>query len=168
MSSELDTRILHIDYDKCIGCETCESVCKFLYNQPRIIMVRTPAGEMVPLYCRSCANPLCVRACKPGALTQDEAGRVILNPMLCRGCENMACVAACPFGGIYATGEGVGVTKCNMCLERRKQGMLPACSEMCPCGAILYIERSAISEQQNEASKEAQKRVMAYVNPPKS
>lgn len=168
MSSEHDTRILYIDYDKCIGCETCEAVCKFLYKQPRIIMVRTPVGEMAPLYCRNCSTPLCVKSCKPGALTVDQDGRVLLNPMLCRGCETMSCVAACPFGGIYATGEGVGVTKCNLCQERRKQGMLPACMEMCPCGAIEFTEREKIPKHLSDASKAAQKRVMAHVNPPKS
>ncbi len=167
MPAEPDFRILHIDYSKCIGCETCEAVCKFLYKQPRIIMVRTSAGEMAPLYCRNCPSPMCVKACKPGALTVNAEGLVLLEPMLCRGCETMDCVEACPFGGIYATGEGVGVTKCDLCAERRKHGMLPACMEMCPCGAILYIEREHIGEQQTEASRTAQKRVMRYVNPVK-
>jgi Fe-S-cluster-containing dehydrogenase component len=169
MPSEADPRILYIDYTKCIGCETCESVCKFLYTVPRIVMVRTHAGEMAPLYCRHCSNPMCVKACKPGALSVDSDGRVLLNPMLCRGCETMACVPACPFGGIYATGEGVGVIKCDLCAERRKQGMFPACLEMCPCGAIRYLDRESIRQlQDNDEAREAQKRVLAHLSPAKA
>lgn len=165
MSTEHDSRILYIDYSKCIGCETCEAVCKFLHNQPRIVMVRTVAGELIPLYCRNCPSPQCVRACKPGALTVNAQGRVNLNPMLCRGCESMDCVQACPFGGIHATGEGVGVSKCNLCAERAPLSMPPACMEMCPCAAIRYVDRSEIPELQSDVSKAAQKRMLAHVNP---
>ena len=168
MSENSDSRILYIDYSKCIGCETCEGVCRFLHNQPRIVMVRTVGGELIPLYCRNCPSPMCVKACAPGALSVDACGRVNLNPMLCRGCQSMDCVQACPFGGIHATGEGVGVSKCTLCAERAKLDMPPACMEMCPCGAIQYVERNEIPELQSDISRAAQKRMLAHVNPKQS
>lgn len=163
MSSERDTRTLYIDYSKCIGCETCESVCKFLYSRPRIVLVRTVAGEMVPLYCRHCESPNCAKACKKGALTQDKSGAVLLDSMQCRGCETRNCILGCPYGGMLATHAGVGVNKCDLCIGRRKHGELPACMEMCPCGAIHYIEREKIPELETEASRASEARVLAHV-----
>lgn len=162
-----DTRTLYIDYSKCIGCETCEAVCKFLYLRPRIVLVRTVGGEMVPLYCRHCASPHCAKVCGKDALTQDAEGAVILNPMQCRGCEKRACVLGCPYGGMLATGEGIGVNKCDLCAGRRKQGELPACVAMCPCGAIHFIERERIPEIETEQSRAAQERVLAHIRPKK-
>ncbi|MDR0339591.1 MAG: 4Fe-4S binding protein [Desulfovibrio sp.] len=163
MSSEIDARTLYIDYSKCIGCETCEAVCKFLYSQPRIVLVRTVAGEMTPLYCRHCVSPSCARVCKNNALTQDEHGAVLLDSMKCRGCETRNCILGCPYGGMLATHAGIGINKCDLCKGRRKHGDLPACVEMCPCGAIHYIEREKIAALESEASRAAEERVLAHV-----
>ena len=105
MNAEQETKTLYIDYDKCIGCETCEAVCKFLYGQPRIVLVRTVAGEMVPLYCRHCDAPHCVKVCKNKALSVAEDGAVTLDIMKCRGCETRNCILGCPYGGMLASGE---------------------------------------------------------------
>ena len=165
MSESCDTRTLWIDYSKCIGCETCEAVCKFLYSQPRIVLVRTVDGEMVPLYCRHCESPHCAKVCKNGALSAD--GAVILDAMRCRGCETRNCILGCPYGGMLATGEGIGVTKCDLCASRRKQGDLPACVEMCPCGAILFVDRDSIADLESDESREAEGRVLAHIRPKK-
>ena len=167
MSSDCDSRTLYIDYSKCIGCETCEMVCKFLYNQPRIVLVRTVGGEMVPLYCRHCESPHCVKVCKQGALSVDASGAVILDRMLCRGCQTRNCILGCPYGGMLATGEGVGVAKCDLCAGRRSQGDLPACVDMCPCGAVQFIERGAIADSVTEESRIAEERVLAHIRPKK-
>lgn len=165
MSSDCDSRTLYIDYSKCIGCETCEAVCKFLYSRPRIVLVRTTGGEMVPLYCRHCESPHCVKACKQGALHVDTQGAVILDSMRCRGCETRNCILGCPYGGMIATGEGIGVNKCDLCAGRRRQGDLPACVEMCPCGAIMFVERREIPLLETKASCAAQERVTAHIRP---
>lgn len=160
-----DTRTLYIDYSKCIGCETCESVCKFLYTQPRIVMIRTLEGLMVPLYCRHCETPHCMKVCRYGALNRDDAGAVILSPLNCRACSTKNCILGCPYGGMLATGEGIGVNKCDLCAGRRKAGELPACVEMCPCGAIMYVEREQIAALQSDASRAAEARVLAHIRP---
>lgn len=165
MSAEHDTRTLYVDYSKCIGCETCEMVCKFLYTQPRIVLVRTVEGEMVPLYCRHCESPHCAKVCKQGSLSKDQDGAVILDIMQCRGCESRNCILGCPYGGMLATGEGIGVAKCDLCASRRKHGELPACVEMCPCGAILFVERDKIPELITEESRMAEERVLAHIRP---
>lgn len=163
MPPENDRRTLYIDYSKCIGCETCEAVCKFLYARPRIVLVRTIAGEMVPLYCRHCESPNCAKACPRNALSVDEDGAVLLDAMQCRGCETRNCILGCPYGGMLATHAGVGVNKCDLCAGRRKQGELPACMEMCPCGAIHHVRREDIPALETEESRAAEARVMAHI-----
>ncbi len=151
-STVLSGKTLYIDYEKCIGCETCEAVCKFLYDQPRIVMARSAEGQIVPVYCVHCEKAFCMRVCPHGAISRDENNAVILNPMLCRGCETRACMMACPYAGFFESDKGVGSRKCDLCAGRREQGMEPACASMCPCGAIYYIERAELEQMDTQKS----------------
>ncbi|MBG0777650.1 MAG: 4Fe-4S binding protein [Desulfovibrionaceae bacterium] len=156
-------KTLFIDYDKCIGCETCESVCRFLYELPRIHMVRIAGGIMAPLYCQHCDNPKCRNVCKKGAITRREDGTVALEAMLCAGCEDKPCLVACPYGAIFTTGHHV--LKCDMCARRRERGLAPACVEMCPCEAIVLVDREELESLETEASRKAFQRVLDHVRP---
>ncbi len=151
-STSFDGKTLYIDYEKCIGCETCEAVCKFLYDQPRIVMARSAEGQIVPVYCVHCEKAFCMRVCPHGAISRDAENAVILNPMLCRGCETRACMMACPYAGFFESDKGVGSRKCDLCAARRAQGMEPACAAMCPCGAIFYVDRQELANMDTEKS----------------
>lgn len=158
-------KTLYIDYSKCIGCETCEAVCKFTYDVPRIHMTRTVDGVMAPLYCHHCERPHCLKVCKQGAITQESDGSIVLRPMYCRGCETKQCILACPYSALFATDTGAMVTKCDMCRDRRDKGMEPACVEMCPCGAILLVDRSELPGLETEESRKALEKVLGHIRP---
>jgi Fe-S-cluster-containing dehydrogenase component len=160
-------KTLCIDYSRCIGCETCEAVCRFVNENPRIHMTRTCDGIMAPLYCRHCEDPKCAKVCARGALVRDREGAVVLQPMLCRGCETRNCVLACPYGAMFVTPTGVGLRKCDLCAGRRALDLPPACVEMCPCGAILYVDREEIEGLTTDQAREAHERVMAHLRPRK-
>jgi Fe-S-cluster-containing dehydrogenase component len=159
-------KTLYIDYSLCIGCETCEYVCRFTNDTSRIHMTRTVDGVMVPLYCLHCENPKCANACPRGALKKDKDGAVILQPMLCRGCQTKNCILACPHSAMFETDRGVMVAKCDMCAQRRQVGMGPACVEMCPCSAIRYVDRDEIPGLETEKSKEALQKVLEHLKMP--
>ena len=161
-------KTLYIDYSKCIGCETCEFVCRFVHTTPRIMMTRTTDGVMMPLYCRHCEDPNCARVCKRGAITRDGDGAMVLKPLLCRGCEGRNCMLACPYAAIFETDKGVMLTKCDLCAERRSRGMEPACAEMCPCGAIACVDASLEASLATPEAREAEARVLRHIRPPKS
>lgn len=167
MNSMQEQKTLFVDYSKCIGCETCEAVCRFLHDTPRIAMSRTIEGEIVPLYCQHCENAACQRVCKRGAISRDSRGAVLHDPMKCRGCETKDCLIACPYAAFFATCKGVAVAKCDLCKKRREEEMLPACVEMCPCDAIKYVDRENIASLKTPASEEAFRRVMAHIRPKK-
>jgi Fe-S-cluster-containing dehydrogenase component len=159
------SKTLFIDYSKCIGCETCEAVCRFINQSPRIHMTRTCEGVSAPLYCRHCEDPRCAKVCTRGALAHDRDGAVVLQPMLCRGCETRNCVLACPYGAMFLTPTGVGLRKCDLCAGRRALGLAPACVEMCPCAAILHVDREEIEALETEESRKAQERILAHIRP---
>ncbi len=160
--------VLFIDYSRCIGCETCEAVCKFVHGQPRINMTRTANGIMAPVYCRHCDSPACVKACTRGALLPAQDGAVLLTPVLCAGCETKNCVQACPFGGIFCTGLDQAVAKCDLCLLRRAVGEAPACVEMCPCAAVHLVPRAELAQFCSPEYEAAHKKVLDHVRPPLS
>jgi carbon-monoxide dehydrogenase iron sulfur subunit len=53
---------------------------------------------------------------------------------------------ACPFGVIRyhedcsAPPKKAVAIKCDNCIERQRQGLVPACVEVCKCGALTFEE----------------------------
>lgn len=155
--------ILHIDYTKCIGCETCEMVCGSLYGKPNIVMSRMDDGRVVPLYCRHCPNPGCARACTRGAIVKTEDGTVILQSALCEGCTTKDCLQGCPFLGIYPGKEiKCAPNKCDMCLRQQEKGLLPACVSMCPCNALSVQTHESVKSLDQKV-KDADKVVLQHI-----
>ncbi len=160
-----DEKILFIDYSRCIGCETCESACRFIHGLPRINMTRTASGIMAPVYCRHCETAACIKGCTRGALLKAGDGSVLLNPVLCAGCETKNCILACPYGGIFCTGLEDAMAKCDLCQRRRAVGMAPACVELCPCGAMHFVSRAEAVALATPEYEAAAKKVMEHVRP---
>ncbi len=158
-------QVLYVDYAKCMGCETCEAVCRFLHKRPRIVMLRMRDGVMAPLYCHHCDRPTCLKACPHGALDLDERGVALLNPLRCVSCQDRFCLTACPHGAILCKGERASVVKCDLCAKRQAEGLGPACVEMCPSGAILLLDRETRQERAAAESDPAFARVARHIRP---
>ena len=109
----------------------------------------------LPVACMQCDNPPCVKVCPVKATWQEPDGIVVIDYDWCIGCRY--CMAACPYGARHfnwttpgLSGEelqakthvlgnrprpaGV-VEKCTFCIQRVRQGLYPACVEVCPVGA---------------------------------
>lgn len=109
----------------------------------------------MPVQCHQCANPPCVKVCPVEATWQDSDGITVIDYDWCIGCRY--CEAACPYWArrfnftkpeipaerlngdmAYLSNrprpKGV-VEKCHFCLQRTRDGRLPACLEVCPTGA---------------------------------
>lgn len=84
--------------------------------------------------CMHCGTPACKEVCPTNAISKRaEDGLVLVNPDLCIGCK--MCLMACPFG-IPQFGKNGKMQKCNFCLERLEEGLLPACVNVCPARAL--------------------------------
>ena len=96
---------------------------------------------------------------------RDEDGAVVLEHMRCRGCTSLACLIACPYAAFFSTGKSVLVDKCDLCKSRRKNGMPPACMEMCPCGAIRFVKREDLASLKTPEWEASYRQVLEFVRP---
>jgi carbon-monoxide dehydrogenase iron sulfur subunit len=90
-------------------------------------------------------------ACLPGAIVRDpKTNTVLIKPEICINCAS--CAMACPFGVLryhedpFAPPGKVVAVKCDNCLERQEQGLIPACVEACKVGALTF-EDSALAQK---------------------
>lgn len=108
--------------------------------------------------CFQCDNAPCVKACPTKATWREPDGIVVVDYDWCIGCRY--CMAACPYWGRrfnwnkpqvplkemtkkqHYLGNRMrtkGVTeKCTFCVQRTREGRLPACVEACPTGARVF------------------------------
>lgn len=139
---------VYVNEKWCLGCHLCEYNCAFansgkrdmaraLQNvaiRPRI-RVEEDDGVVFAVNCRHCTEPLCVKSCISGALSQKD-GVITIDQNKCVGC--FTCVLACPYGALSPTEQGV-MQKCELCLQNACGE--PACVAGCPNNAIVYEER---------------------------
>jgi molybdopterin-containing oxidoreductase family iron-sulfur binding subunit len=108
--------------------------------------------------CFHCENAPCIKACPTKATWREPDGIVVVDYDWCIGCRY--CLAACPYWGRrfnWAEPEvpkeeinlrqhylgnrmrmkGV-MEKCTFCIQRTRQGKLPACAEACPTGSRVF------------------------------
>ena len=108
--------------------------------------------------CFHCENAPCIKACPTKATWQEPDGIVVVDYDWCIGCRY--CMAACPYWGRrFNWGDPVvpkeeinrkqhylgnrmrwkGVMeKCTFCVQRTRQGKMPACVDACPTGSRVF------------------------------
>ncbi len=128
-----------------------------------------------PWLCNQCANPPCIGRCpvepidaalifpggdevtyKRAATYQRPDGLVLIDKDRCVGCGY--CVEDCPYGVRYldpieeAGGDETAkaADKCDFCLARLEQGIVPACVNTCPAGARVI---GNVNDPDSEISK---------------
>ncbi len=176
-----------VDTTVCIGCRHCEWACKEAHNIPAgqlddyhdrsvfkkfrrpdetaltvVNEFENQKNKLSPIFvkaqCNHCDHPACVSACIVGAFSKFENGSVVWDGSKCIGCRY--CMVACPFQVPtfeYNKAIEPRIMKCDFCIERTKQGMLPACVEICPMEVMTYGPR-------NEIIQLAKERISLYPN----
>jgi len=171
-----------VDITKCVGCGSCAVACKMwndleyrkdspilgkeskldAENWTIVKLVETNKEKQnvwrfVKNQCLHCEEPACASACFSKAIQKTKEGPVVYNATLCVGCRY--CMLACPFDvPKYEWGKVIPrVRKCQMCPGRIKEGNSPACTEVCPTGALAFGEH-------NELLKTARKRINSDSN----
>jgi Fe-S-cluster-containing hydrogenase component 2 len=136
------TKVLIIEYEKCVGCRTCEMACSAKHtatvnlHQSRVSVVKWDMdGQGVPIACSHCESAPCQAICPMMAIARDESlGRVWIDYTKCIGCR--MCVAVCPFGAISFDSISGKVIKCDLCDGD------PLCARFCSYGALHYLDAS--------------------------
>lgn len=144
------------DSSRCAQCFACELACKSVHSLrpdvheqptskgPRYRQVVTLLDEnnearpiqYVSLACMHCGEPDCMTACPTKAIYRDtEFGVILVDQSRCIGCRY--CSWACEFGAPQFDRDGL-MQKCDMCIDRLREGKKPACVESC-CGGALEV-----------------------------
>ena len=132
-----------MDYEKCVGCESCEQACSAIKTAmvnpalSRIGIVRKYLGvKNFPIVCQQCEEDApCMVVCPVKAITRDqELSRVMVSHDRCIGCR--MCVAVCPFGAMGFDERGRTVFKCDLCDGD------PVCVKFCQHEAIKCLDAS--------------------------
>jgi len=94
------TDVLIIDETLCTGCDNCETACAETHGGIKRLDRKagaTFAQVHIPLACRHCEQPHCMKDCPPNALHRSLTGEVFIDDT-CIGCGN--CQSNCPYGVI--------------------------------------------------------------------
>lgn len=158
-----------IDLSRCVGCNACALACKESNDLPGVgvvpgaldsetytfvetFEVERPDGSSVTRHvkrqCMHCLNAACVSACPAAAMYNSGEGPVVYRVDRCLGCRY--CAVGCPFGVPRFDWDSPiagNIRKCWLCYERLKEGLLPACVEACPTGALRFGMRSELLAQ---------------------
>ena len=165
-----DAASILYDSTRCVGCKDCVRACAAANGGDTrwgagdelatgsLTAIRRGEWDGTPapikLQCMHCVDPACASACMLGAMSKGPDGAVTWNGDLCVGCRY--CEIACPFNVPRFEWDTTtpALRKCELCPERRAAGLLPACVEACPRGALTYGTRDA-------NLKEAHRRIAA-------
>lgn len=161
-------KTVFVNPERCVGCKQCEVACavehsrsKDLYQavfetpKPRPRIHVAPGIYMntaFPNKCRHCDPAPCMLICPTGAIAR-EGDIVLIKGDRCITCA--MCAMVCPFDVIryyeapVLMGERVVALKCDHCIDRQRQGRIPACVEVCKVGALQFGE---VNELVREAS----------------
>lgn len=165
-----------VDTTKCVGCRACEAACAESNNLPgpvsagddgvfksrRTMDTRTytvvnaaatPAASparFIKRQCMHCVEPACASACLVRALDKTPTGPVVYHKDRCLGCRY--CMVACPFEVPKYEYESAlpYVQKCTFCADRQAKGEAPACTSVCPSGALQFGNRNQLIETAKE------------------
>ena len=101
--------------------------------------------------CRHCLEPPCMYTAESKgvkAITRDEAtGAVVYNPKVkVKAADAKTIRESCPWDIPRWDEKKGGMAKCTMCIDRIKEGLLPACVKSCPTGAMNFDDRDKILE----------------------
>jgi Fe-S-cluster-containing hydrogenase component 2 len=147
-----------VDYSKCTGCRTCETVCSAHHHPDLVdgewlngtgnpylanIKVYPFNPELdVPAVCAMCPDHPCIAACPvdPDPITghralyrSDRTGAITNDPDRCIGCGS--CAEACRVGVIVPHSDDNRPQRmCTLCDGD------PQCVKQCPFGALSHVK----------------------------
>jgi formate dehydrogenase iron-sulfur subunit len=157
-----------IDTTVCTGCRGCQVACKQWHDLPaeqtrnrgtyqnppdlsfntyKLVRMSEEVieGRLRWLFfaeqCRHCIEAPCLEAAgEPDAIYRDAATGAIIYTPVTRELAADDIIQACPYN-VPRKGPDGALAKCDMCNDRVRNGMLPACVKTCPTGAMNFGAR---------------------------
>ncbi len=127
----------------------------------------TAEGRVVwnffPDQCRHCLTPICKDVADysvPGAIIQEPDGIVLFTEKTARLApeDAQAVIDACPYNIPRYNRANKQLVKCDFCIDRLREGLIPVCVAVCPTGCMVFGERkemlSLAKERLNKVKEE--------------
>jgi formate dehydrogenase iron-sulfur subunit len=159
-----------IDTTVCTACRGCQVACKQWHDLPaqktvnrgsyqnpedlsydtyKLVRMKEQVvdGQLKWLFfpdqCRHCLEPPCeATAGEPSAIFRDPGSGAVVYTAVTRELGNLdEIIESCPYDIPRKAPDGT-LVKCDMCLDRVQNDMLPACVKTCPTGAMNFGERA--------------------------
>lgn len=169
-SAGMDGPGVLVDTTLCVGCRACEAACSETNELPPppesdavmdqrrdtapqaftvVNRAQTADGKQVfaKKQCMHCEAPGCASACPVRAMDKLPSGPVVWDGAACLGCRY--CMIACPFDVPKYEYDSWNprVRKCTFCADRQAKGLKPACTEVCPTGALTFGRRGPLLDE---------------------
>ena len=161
-----------IDVAKCVGCRSCEIVCKDEHvdndwspialpqpdtGQHWVRVEEKERGQVpkvtvayTPIMCQHCKNAPCMAVAKDGAVYRRDDGLVIVDPVKARG--QKAIVDACPYGAMFWNDEQNVAQKCTGCAHLLDDGWtVPRCVDACAHDVLRFGDEEEFAEELKDA-----------------
>ncbi len=177
------SKAFFIDTTVCTACRGCQVACKQWHDLPAeetenrgsnqnpedlsfitYKLVRWNEKEMdgklrwlfFPDQCRHCLEPPCRdTAGEPSAIYTDKATGAVIYTANTKGLNVNEIIESCPYNIPRASKDGI-LAKCDMCIDRVQNGLLPACVKTCPTGAMNFGSRQEMLDLAEKRLKEVQ------------
>jgi formate dehydrogenase iron-sulfur subunit len=173
-----------IDTTLCTACRACQVACKQWHDLPAektenrgsfqnpadlsfvtYKLVRfnevVVGGKLKWLFfadqCRHCIEPPCEMTVEdPKAIFRDSTTGAVIYTANTKKVDAQAVIDSCPYNIPRAAKDGT-LAKCDMCLDRVENGLLPACAKTCPTGAMNFGDREEMLALARKRLAEAKK-----------
>jgi len=167
------TKAFFIDTTTCTGCRGCQIACKQWkglpaektvnrgsFQNPEDLsfstykLVRMSEAEInkklqwlfFPDQCRHCVEPPCLESAgEPKAIYKDNATGAVLYTKVTKDLDADSIIQSCPYN-IPRKGADGSLAKCDMCIDRVSNGLLPACVKTCPTGTMNFGDYKEMRE----------------------
>ncbi|MFP4672178.1 MAG: 4Fe-4S dicluster domain-containing protein [Desulfohalobiaceae bacterium] len=113
-----------------------------------------------PDQCRHCITPPCKSTADiydEQAILKDERTGAVIFTEHTKNVDAEDVRMSCPYNIPRKAPESDILGKCDMCLDRVQNGLLPACVATCPTGAMSFGDREEIMEMADKRLKEVKK-----------
>lgn len=178
------SKAFFIDTTVCTACRGCQVACKQWKNLPaektinrgtmenpadlsfntyKVVRMREEVidGKLkwlfFPEQCRHCIEPPCLdTAGDKAAIYKDEATGAVIYTAKTKGLNAKEIIESCPYN-IPRKGKNGALAKCDMCIDRVQNGLLPACVKTCPTGAMNFGELEEMLALANKRLGEVKK-----------
>ncbi|MFZ7124966.1 MAG: 4Fe-4S dicluster domain-containing protein [Desulfobacterales bacterium] len=175
-----------VDTTLCTACRACQVACKQWHDLPAektmnmgsyqnpedlsfitYKLVRMKEEEVdgrlhwlfFPDQCRHCIEPPCRDvAGDPSAIYKESATGAVIFTANTRSLMIDDVIESCPYNIPRKAENDDTLAKCDMCIDRVQNGLLPACVQTCPTGAMSFGDRKDILAKAESRLAEAKKR----------